>query len=379
MAIYAGKHCGKLHDSYQLDRQKQETIVRIQSSLWRPFVLHRNATMPLPDVPRYDPVPLWLGRGICRMPLAALESPDHWAHALDTSLACGGQGVCVAAATLPAEPGHAQAFAAALQARALQCVLDLTPPPTGWDDTAWGRVLGFAAQVGAQGLAVPPMPPAHHAQVMARLAMQPPRPRPWVMVDTAACPTPKPAGYLRSLWLAPHHSTGSVALALHARIRQGLRASRNDVLVWRVHGTGALAARQTHNAQAHDPVQAHLLDAVIGSCLRGAHWLALAQGPDAQMYTQRLGQFNQWRAGIAALRYGSMALLPPHPELLAWVRQDGASQVVCIVNLSAQYVRHALGRRYPHARMLAGSGLHGGRLVNTDADLAPWGALFLQV
>jgi alpha-glucosidase len=56
----------------------------------------------------------------------------------------------------------------------------------------------------------------------------------------------------------------------------------------------------------------------------------------------RYRSFLAFRRGQPALLRGSMRLLPPHEQVVAWVRQDGDEAVLCIFNLSAHPARYEL-------------------------------------
>jgi len=80
----------------------------------------------------------------------------------------------------------------------------------------------------------------------------------------------------------------------------------------------------------------------------GAHkpWLPLAathrplavdrQEADANSLLQHYRQLLHWRRSQPALLDGTMTLLPPHEQVLAFVREGGGQRLLCAFNLSAQ-------------------------------------------
>lgn len=87
-------------------------------------------------------------------------------------------------------------------------------------------------------------------------------------------------------------------------------------------------------------------------------------------------QLIQWRNAHAALSMGSMKLLAVHGQLLAFIREHKGSKMLCVLNWSDRYVREPLPASIGCARLLAGSGLCGGRIVDRQMDCDPWGGLF---
>ncbi len=87
-----------------------------------------------------------------------------------------------------------------------------------------------------------------------------------------------------------------------------------------------------------------------------------------------------WRKQQPALVHGSMAVLPAHPQVLAFVRQHADQRLLCVFNFSAETVRWPLpdaGATVGDLLDLGGVGLPPARREGAVVELAPWGACWL--
>ena len=87
-----------------------------------------------------------------------------------------------------------------------------------------------------------------------------------------------------------------------------------------------------------------------------------------------------WRKQQPALVHGSMALLPVHPQVLAFVRQHADQRLLCVFNFSAEAVRWPLpdaGAAVGDLLDLGDVGLPPARREGAVVELAPWGACWL--
>ena len=108
---------------------------------------------------------------------------------------------------------------------------------------------------------------------------------------------------------------------------------------------------------------------------------ALAVDQQAGRADSLLSYFTQllhWRRQQPALLHGCMTLLPEHPQVLAFVREDGAQRVLCAFNFSDSAAVLALPEGWSQAGLLDGSGLAGARTDAGQIRFEPWGGLFLQ-
>jgi alpha-glucosidase len=86
-----------------------------------------------------------------------------------------------------------------------------------------------------------------------------------------------------------------------------------------------------------------------------------------------------WRRQQPALLKGSLALCPAHDQVLAFERDHDGQRLLCIFNCSAQPAQWDLPAAWAEAAPLQGSGLEGGTRAGGQAQLAPWGVLFLAL
>lgn len=163
-----------------------------------------------------------------------------------------------------------------------------------------------------------------------------------------------------------------VAPTVHAALSRLYKARSHPWPCW------LLAVVHVEDEAPTQVLKRHLLSAMQlslkGTCLLPAP-IALNTG----CLPPQCARFMVWRHGIPALIQGSIRLLPMHDNLLMYVREADGQKVLCVFNLSGRYVRFRLPDEFRSARILAGSGLTGGRLVNQHIDCDPWGALFAAV
>jgi len=113
-------------------------------------------------------------------------------------------------------------------------------------------------------------------------------------------------------------------------------------------------------------------------CLKGSPLLDHMHVGDTHEVPLPIARFLIWRRTVPALRYGKMQLLGMHENLLMFTRQDTEQCVLCVFNLSERFVRQSLPPMFTKLSLIAGSGLDGARIINSEIDCDPWGALFAQ-
>ena len=94
-----------------------------------------------------------------------------------------------------------------------------------------------------------------------------------------------------------------------------------------------------------------------------------------------LGHFTQllhWRRDQPALRHGRMTLLPVHPQVLAFERDDGTQRLLCAFNFSDAPAALALPADWAQATALAGGVATGARVADATLHFEPWGCVFLE-
>ena len=110
--------------------------------------------------------------------------------------------------------------------------------------------------------------------------------------------------------------------------------------------------------------------------------LALAVDRQQADPSSTLAYFTQllhWRRKQPALCQGSMTLLPPHPQVLAFERSVPRQRVLCVFNFSDQPANWPMPAGWETAQTLNGSGLTGAQLDGTTLQLDVWGGAFLHL
>ena len=87
-------------------------------------------------------------------------------------------------------------------------------------------------------------------------------------------------------------------------------------------------------------------------------------------------QLLAWRKTQPVLLGGDFSLLPAHDQVLAYVRTQGASKMLCAFNLSDVAVEWKLPAGCRVGELLAQSGLNGADVGQAQIHFAPWGGLF---
>jgi alpha-glucosidase len=128
-------------------------------------------------------------------------------------------------------------------------------------------------------------------------------------------------------------------------------------------------------------------DDANGGFSQGTPWLPVEPAHLPLAVAQQEGQADsvlasfrqllEWRRAHAALRLGTLQLLPAHEQVLAFTRQHGDATLLCVFNLSdapASYVAEQPG-------LLQEVGGHGfaSRLIGGQLELAPLQAFFAYV
>jgi alpha-glucosidase len=86
-----------------------------------------------------------------------------------------------------------------------------------------------------------------------------------------------------------------------------------------------------------------------------------------------------WRRQHAALVRGDMTLLPSHPQVLAYVRSEGGTKLLCALNFSNAVVEWAAPAGVAIGADLAGSGLAGASRQGAGWRFEPWGGAISQL
>ncbi|QDL55989.1 alpha-glucosidase family protein [Rhodoferax aquaticus] len=100
-----------------------------------------------------------------------------------------------------------------------------------------------------------------------------------------------------------------------------------------------------------------------------------AQQPDSLLNFYR--QLLAWRKQQSPLINGRLQLLPSHPQVLAFVRSEGAQQILCVFNFSDAEATFALPAAWGEAALLPSSGLDGAGLQGRTLVCKPWGGAFV--
>jgi alpha-glucosidase len=84
-----------------------------------------------------------------------------------------------------------------------------------------------------------------------------------------------------------------------------------------------------------------------------------------------------WRRQQPALMGGSMAMLPAHDQVLAFVREADGQRIVCVFNFSDRAVTWDLPLGIAQtATTLTEGGLTGAVLQDSQVVCEPWGGLW---
>jgi alpha-glucosidase len=86
-----------------------------------------------------------------------------------------------------------------------------------------------------------------------------------------------------------------------------------------------------------------------------------------------------WRRGHPALLHGDMQLLPPHPQVLAYERQQGNESRLCAFNLADTAATLVLPAGWAVTTVLDDSGAEGAAVAGHgggEVHFQPWGVLF---
>jgi alpha-glucosidase len=99
------------------------------------------------------------------------------------------------------------------------------------------------------------------------------------------------------------------------------------------------------------------------------------EGSLLHFYTRLL----HWRRQHPALVRGDMTLLPGHPQVLAYVRSDGGTKLLCALNFSNAVAEWAPPAGLALAVDMAGSGLAGAARHGAGWRFEPWGGAIAQL
>lgn len=118
-----------------------------------------------------------------------------------------------------------------------------------------------------------------------------------------------------------------------------------------------------------------------GGFSSGRPWLAMGaehmqlavaqQGPEGLLAYYR--QLLEWRRTQPALISGTMRMLEPHPQLLAFVREAEGQSLLCAFNFSDAPLKWTLPADYSAACSIFSNG--GTRVHEGDVEFEPWGGL----
>jgi alpha-glucosidase len=99
--------------------------------------------------------------------------------------------------------------------------------------------------------------------------------------------------------------------------------------------------------------------------------------PDSLLHHYR--RLLRWRRQHPALRQGSMELPPVHPQVLAYVRQQGDERILCAFNLSAEPTVWAAPPELPIARALSAGGPATAAVEGGTVRFDAYGVLFANL
>ncbi|MGS5084958.1 alpha-glucosidase family protein [Hydrogenophaga sp. A37] len=98
----------------------------------------------------------------------------------------------------------------------------------------------------------------------------------------------------------------------------------------------------------------------------------------AESLLSHFTQLLHWRRAQPALRNGRMALLPVHPQVLAFERDDGTQRLLCAFNFSDAPAELTLPAGWAQAAPLAGGVATGARVTDAAVLFDAWGCVFLE-
>ena len=137
------------------------------------------------------------------------------------------------------------------------------------------------------------------------------------------------------------------------------------------------------------PWDSRASDLGFGAAAKGAKpWLPVSESHralavdramlDTDSLLHRYRYLLNWRRSQPELVKGDLKLLPAHAQVLAFVRSDGKSRLLCAFNLSAMPVTLPLaGERV--ASVLSESGASGATAQGATLSFEPWGVLFARL
>lgn len=168
------------------------------------------------------------------------------------------------------------------------------------------------------------------------------------------------------------------ATVLNCQIRQALRQRKNGFDLW-IHATSCSHYESIANSE-YSPVSqpSRQLYTTLLSCLKGPFSLNLPNGMTSESESSEIRQLLMWRQHLDALQSDWMILHPSDPNVVSFTRKGDSMQMTCMFNASDRFVRKRLPDKLWNAGVVYGSGLRGGRIVNRQIDLDPWGAIFLR-
>ncbi|MEX8520533.1 MAG: alpha-glucosidase family protein [Leptothrix sp. (in: b-proteobacteria)] len=104
-----------------------------------------------------------------------------------------------------------------------------------------------------------------------------------------------------------------------------------------------------------------------------------AQEADQTALLHHYRHLLRWRRAQPELMQGSLQLLPPHPQVLAYVREHAGSRLLCAFNLSEQPATLALAADQSVAALLSDSGASGAEPQAGAVRFDPYGVLFARL
>jgi hypothetical protein len=168
------------------------------------------------------------------------------------------------------------------------------------------------------------------------------------------------------------------AAVLHAQIRTALRTAPGCIQLWKPKERSFVTGFSNSEPSQDGEGQINHLFTVLLSCLRGAFQLDLPTGDRSEEQVGKLQRLHNWLTAIAIFQSGKITLHPSDIHVLGFSRHSPDSQVNCFFNISGSHIRKKLPNNLWNSRVISGSGLKGGRVIDHHIDLDPWGAIFLR-